>query len=121
MTQETEIKPGPYRHFKGGLYYVTGLSVFEETGEWLVHFVGTDGKPWTRRYSVFRELVTVDGVETPRFSRLSQIGWLDLHRLQTAVHKMHNDAINAVETGTPEMVLIEPQKLSLAITVQQLY
>ena len=104
MTQETEIKPGPYRHYKGGLYWVTGLSVFEETGEWMVHYVGADSTCWTRRLSNFREMVMVDGVEVPRFARLSQIGWLELQYLQTVLQKHQNDAVKAVQFGTLEVL-----------------
>lgn len=89
MTQETDIKPGPYKHYKGGEYMVTNLSVFEETGEWMVHYYGTDGRSWCRRLSNFRSTVMVEGVEVKRFAPITGVGAISLlAKFMPAIVKM---------------------------------
>ena len=65
-----ELKPGRYRHFKGGEYTVHGIATHSETGEQLVVYTplyGTGGM-WVRPLSMFLETVEHDGVAVPRFT-----------------------------------------------------
>jgi hypothetical protein len=65
-----ELKPGRYRHFKGGEYTVHGTATHSETGEQLVVYTplyGAGGM-WVRPLSMFLETVEHDGVAVPRFT-----------------------------------------------------
>ena len=65
-----ELKPGRYRHFKGGEYTVHGTATHSETGEQLVVYTplyGAGGM-WVRPLSMFLETVERDGVAVPRFT-----------------------------------------------------
>lgn len=65
-----ELKPGRYRHFKGGEYTVHGIATHSETGEQLVVYTplyGTGGM-WVRPLSMFLETVEHDGIAVPRFT-----------------------------------------------------
>jgi hypothetical protein len=65
-----ELKPGRYRHFKGGEYAVHGIATHSETGEQLVVYTplyGAGGM-WVRPLSMFLETVEHDGVAVPRFT-----------------------------------------------------
>lgn len=65
-----ELKPGRYRHFKGGEYTVHGVATHSETGEQLVVYTplyGAGGM-WVRPLSMFLETVEHDGVAVPRFT-----------------------------------------------------
>ncbi|MBK6509832.1 MAG: DUF1653 domain-containing protein [Haliea sp.] len=65
-----ELKPGRYRHFKGGEYTVHGIATHSETGEQLVVYTplyGAGGM-WVRPLSMFLETVEHDGVAVPRFT-----------------------------------------------------
>lgn len=66
--KEPEIPLGIYRHYKGGIYLVTGTSQHTETLEVLVQYEGETGK-WSRSLSQFTE--EVNGVS--RFSLLLSI------------------------------------------------
>lgn len=63
------LKPGKYRHFKGGEYQVRGVARHSETGEQLVVYtpINGDGGLWVRPLSMFLETVVRDGCERPRF------------------------------------------------------
>jgi hypothetical protein len=65
-----ELKPGRYRHFKGGEYEVQGIATHSETGEQLVVYTPLygNGGLWVRPLSMFLETVARDGEEQPRFS-----------------------------------------------------
>ena len=65
-----EVMVGTYRHYKGGVYFVTGTAVHTETGERLVTYTGVDGRVWARPEAMFTELVNGD---TPRFSYIGNI------------------------------------------------
>jgi hypothetical protein len=64
------VKPGKYRHFKGGLYEVLGISRHSETEEELVVYRTSQGDLWVRPRAMFLETVTHDGREVPRFTYL---------------------------------------------------
>lgn len=65
-----ELKPGRYRHFKGGEYTVHGIATHSETGEQLVVYTPLygEGGMWVRPLSMFLETVEHDGVAVPRFT-----------------------------------------------------
>ena len=70
---EHQMKPGKYRHFKGGEYHVYGMARHSETGEELVVYrpLYGEGGLWVRPLSMFRETVNRDGREVPRFEYVS--------------------------------------------------
>ena len=63
------LKPGKYRHFKGGEYQVQGIATHSETGEHLVVYTPLygEGGLWIRPLSMFLEAVDRDGKQQPRF------------------------------------------------------
>ena len=65
-----ELKPGRYRHFKGGEYTVHGTATHSETGEQLVVYTPLygEGGMWVRPLSMFLETVEHDGVAVQRFT-----------------------------------------------------
>jgi hypothetical protein len=65
-----ELKPGRYRHYKGGEYEVQGVATHSETGEPLVVYTPLygDGGLWVRPLSMFLETVVCNGGRQPRFS-----------------------------------------------------
>ncbi|MCB1733015.1 MAG: DUF1653 domain-containing protein [Pseudomonadales bacterium] len=66
------MKPGRYRHFKGGEYRVQGVARHSETGESLVVYTPLygEGGLWVRPLAMFEERVLRDGVSRPRFEYL---------------------------------------------------
>jgi hypothetical protein len=64
------VKPGTYRHFKGGLYEVLGVARHSETEEELVVYRTGQGDLWVRPKAMFLETVTRDGRAVPRFEYL---------------------------------------------------
>lgn len=68
------IKPGKYRHFKGGEYEVLGLATYSETGEQLVVYRALYGERglWVRPLAMFLETVERDGQVRPRFEYLGE-------------------------------------------------
>ena len=65
-----ELKPGRYRHFKGGEYNVQGIATHSETGEQLVVYTPLygEGGLWVRPLSMFLETVDRDGELQARFT-----------------------------------------------------
>lgn len=65
------ITPGIYRHFKGGLYKVLGLTRHSETMEEFVIYqlLGRD-ETWIRPYEMFVENISLDGACKPRFTKV---------------------------------------------------
>ena len=63
------LRPGRYRHFKGGEYQVQGVATHSETGEHLVVYTPLygEGGLWIRPLSMFLEAVDRDGKQQPRF------------------------------------------------------
>jgi hypothetical protein len=66
------IPGGLYRHYKGKDYRVLGLVRHSETLEELVHYEclydNPDGKFWVRPRAMFESMVTIGGIEQPRFA-----------------------------------------------------
>lgn len=74
--QETcEMKLGIYRHYKGNLYRVIGISRHSETLEEFVVYQAlyNDFGLWIRPLSMFCENVVLDGAETPRFTFVQEL------------------------------------------------
>lgn len=67
-----DIKPGKYRHFKGGEYEVLGLAHHSETGEDMVVYRALygQGELWVRPAAMWNEMVDRDGYHGPRFAVL---------------------------------------------------
>lgn len=67
------IPLGRYRHYKGNDYSVLGFATHSETEELMVLYVPLygDGGYWVRPLTMFTEIVTVDGLERPRFEFVS--------------------------------------------------
>lgn len=64
------LKPGRYRHFKGGEYLVQGIATHSETREEMVVYTPLygEGGLWVRPLSMFLESVDRDGKQQPRFT-----------------------------------------------------
>lgn len=64
-----EIKPGRYRHFKGGEYEVLGVARHSETLQEFVVYRKLYGEMdlWIRPKAMFLEVVERDGKCLPRF------------------------------------------------------
>ncbi len=67
-----EIRPGRYRHFKGGEYQVLGMARHSETGEDMVVYRALygEGGVWVRPAAMWNETVERDGVTFVRFTYL---------------------------------------------------
>lgn len=72
------IQPGRYQHYKGPYYQVIDTVRHSETLEWLVLYrplyikTGeSEAGLWVRPFTMFTELVTVNGEQRPRFTRVS--------------------------------------------------
>ncbi|MGI9823944.1 DUF1653 domain-containing protein [Agromyces sp. Marseille-Q5079] len=68
-----DILPGLYEHYKGHPYEVLELARHSETEEWFVVYRALYGERgvWIRPLDMFAERVVVDGVEAPRFRRIT--------------------------------------------------
>jgi len=71
---ETTLRPGRYRHYKGREYEVIGVARHSETEEALVVYrcLYGDFSLWVRPLAIFRETVTVEGRQVPRFERVGE-------------------------------------------------
>jgi hypothetical protein len=72
MDTASDVPPGRYRHFKGGLYEVLGVAKHSETDEEFVVYqplYGAGGL-WVRPRAMFLETVTAGGAAVPRFQYL---------------------------------------------------
>jgi len=67
------VKPGRYRHFKGGEYEVLAVATHSETHEQLVVYRPLYGDHgwWVRPLAMFVETVEHEGRRVPRFELLS--------------------------------------------------
>lgn len=65
-----ELRPGRYRHYKGQDYEVAFLARHSETEEVQVVYrpLYGAGEWWVRPYSMFVEVVEVEGRPLPRFA-----------------------------------------------------
>jgi hypothetical protein len=62
-------QPGPYRHYKGGLYTLICVGRHSETEEWLVTYRSeAKGDYWVRPLAMWVETVEHDGERVPRFA-----------------------------------------------------
>lgn len=69
-TQSTsDIRPGTYRHFKGGMYRVQYVAILVDSERQFVvyHRIDDSKGPYLRDKNEFAELVTVNGACVPRF------------------------------------------------------
>lgn len=64
-----DIRPGHYRHFKGGEYEVLFTALHSETRELMVVYRALygEGGLWVRPASMWSEQVDRDGYSGPRF------------------------------------------------------
>ena len=64
-----QLKPGKYRHFKGGEYELLGIATHSETMEPMVVYRALYGERgiWVRPASMWAEKVEKDGYIGPRF------------------------------------------------------
>ncbi|MGO5021559.1 DUF1653 domain-containing protein [Lawsonibacter sp. LCP25S3_G6] len=64
-----DIRPGRYRHFKGGEYEVLGTALHSETQEPMVVYRALygEGGLWVRPAAMWSEHVQRDGYSGPRF------------------------------------------------------
>ena len=64
-----DIKPGKYRHFKGGEYEVVGVARHSETLEDMVVYKALydNGSLWVRPASMWNETVLFEGKTVKRF------------------------------------------------------
>jgi len=63
---------GKYRHFKGNVYYVTGIAKHSETGEDMViyHTMANPEAIWVRPLAMWSEIVERDDKKYQRFSKI---------------------------------------------------
>ena len=72
-SQAQSLKPGLYRHFKGGEYKVLGVARHSETLEELVLYEHLDdASRWVRPLPMFLEEVDKDGYKGPRFKHVEE-------------------------------------------------
>ena len=76
MDAASDVPPGRYRHFKGGLDQVLGVARHSETEEEFVVYrpLYGDGGLWVRPLAMFLDTVTAGGVAVPRFRYLGPAG-----------------------------------------------
>ena len=70
--KEEAVTLGRYRHFKGNEYEVIGFAKHSETEEKLVLYRSTQNpeEVWARPYDMFKEIITRDGKQVRRFTKL---------------------------------------------------
>lgn len=68
------IKPGRYRHFKGGEYELIGTARHSETMEEMVVYRALygEGGLWVRPAAMWNETVEREGRRVPRFVRIEE-------------------------------------------------
>ena len=69
-----EIRPGLYRHFKGGEYRVLYMARHSETEEWMVVYQALYGDRgiWVRPASMWNEEIERGGVKQKRFTYVGE-------------------------------------------------
>jgi hypothetical protein len=70
--ENSSVRPGRYRHYKGNDYTVLGEAQHSETEEWVVVYRQEYGERglWVRPKVMFIEHVNIDGACVPRFERI---------------------------------------------------
>jgi len=73
-TDRGQLRPGRYRHFKGGEYEVIGVARHSEGLEDMVVYrpLYNDTGLWVRPLSMFTESVERDGKLQPRFACMDE-------------------------------------------------
>lgn len=70
---DAPVKPGKYRHFKGGRYEVLFTATHSETLEQMVVYRSlAGGDVWVRPASMWNETVTRDGKTFRRFTPIDE-------------------------------------------------
>lgn len=71
----TQIRPGRYRHFKGGEYEVLYMARHSETEEAMVVYRALygDGGIWVRPAAMWNETVERNGQAIPRFTYIGEV------------------------------------------------
>jgi hypothetical protein len=74
VNEHASLRPGRYRHFKGGEYEVLGVARHSEGLEYMVVYrpLYNDTGLWVRPLSMFAEHVERDGKTQPRFIFLGE-------------------------------------------------
>lgn len=74
MSENMEIKPGLYRHFKGNEYRVLCTALHSETLEPMVVYQALygEGKVWVRPAAMWNETVERDGKTYQRFTYIGE-------------------------------------------------
>lgn len=69
-----ELKPGKYRHFKGGEYELLDIATHSETMESMVVYRALygEGGLWVRPAAMWNEAVETDGYCGPRFQYMGE-------------------------------------------------
>lgn len=68
-----QVRPGLYRHYKGGLYEVVSVARHSETEETMVIYREFFGRQcWVRPATMFSEKVKVDGKWLSRFENIAE-------------------------------------------------
>ena len=72
----SDVRPGRYRHYKGGEYTVIGVARHSETDESLVVYRPEYGERglWVRPQSMFTEFVETQRGLEPRFALIDARG-----------------------------------------------
>ena len=70
-----ELKPGKYRHFKGGEYELLGVAAHSETLEPMVVYRALYGENgmWVRPAVMWNEIVEKEGYHGPRFQYIEEV------------------------------------------------
>ena len=67
-----EVKPGRYRHFKGGEYRVIGVAIQTETKEQLVVYLDAENRLWARPIEMFQETLEANGRSFLRYEYIGE-------------------------------------------------
>lgn len=69
-----DLKPGKYRHFKGGEYELIGIAKHSETLEPMVIYRALygEGGLWVRPAAMWTEHVECEGYSGPRFQYVGE-------------------------------------------------
>lgn len=76
------VELGLYRHYKGTIYWVAGISVHTETKEVLVRYAEPsrdDSMEWVRPIGMFLSDVEHEGKVVPRFQKLDPLASSDVY------------------------------------------